>query len=213
MEIENLIALDLAQNELIQFPIEIIEFKSNCSENCPERYSYEKLLKAEMNNKKTIQCHESYENISISSLLDGYGRRGEGFRLFEFDIFICHSSTDNPIIATLIEQFKRENITYWIDAEQINFGDQITRKIEEGLEKSRYIIPCLSKNLKASGWTRSEYGAILNAEFSGNSERTVIPLKLDNCEDSDIPLLLRDKKRVTYSNKIEFNEFIKFLKK
>jgi hypothetical protein len=50
-------------------------------------------------------------------------------------------------------------------------------------------------------------------ELSGDSERTVIPLKLDNCEDDDIPLLLRDKKRVTYSDKDEFINFARFLKR
>src|SRR5665647_2030347 len=46
----------------------------NCSENCPERYSYEKLLKAEKNSIKSIQCHESYESVYVSLLLDGYRR-------------------------------------------------------------------------------------------------------------------------------------------
>ncbi|AKB37101.1 Leucine-rich repeat containing protein [Methanosarcina siciliae C2J] len=55
----------------------------NCSKNCPERYSYEKLLKAEMKREETIQCHESYEHISISLLLDGYKRREERFNEYK----------------------------------------------------------------------------------------------------------------------------------
>jgi small GTP-binding protein len=191
----------------------------NCSENCPQRYSYENLLKADRDNVVTIQCYKSFKHISISSLLEGYRRNKEKLReaeitgnLFEYDVFICHSSKDKPKIEALIKDLKKEKITYWVDAEQINFGDQITQKIEEGLKKSKYVIPCVSKNLNISGWTRAEYGAILNAEFSGSSERIVVPLKLDNCEDSDIPLLLRDKKRVNYSNSTEFNELIDFLK-
>lgn len=132
---------------------------------------------------------------------------------FEFDVFICHSSKDKTIISILIEDFKKENITYWIDADQIDFGDSITEKINEGLEASNYIIPCISKNLRASGWTKAEYGSILNREFSGNSKRKVIPLILENCDVNDIPPLLSDKKRVTYSDKTEFKEFIHFLKK
>lgn len=184
----------------------------NCSKNCPQRYVYDKLLNAEIRGLEIIQCHESYKNIHVSLLLDGYKRRKDWCRLFDFDVFICHSSEDEPIINDLIKKFKKEGITYWVDTEQIHFGDQITRKIEEGLQKSKYVIPCLSKNLNTSGWTKAEYGAILNAEFSGDSERTVIPLKLDNCEVSDIPLFLRDKRRVTYSNNDEFNKFIEFLK-
>ena len=57
----------------------------NCSKNCPERYSYEKLLRAEMKREETIQCHESYEHISISLLLDGYKRREERFNEYKRD--------------------------------------------------------------------------------------------------------------------------------
>ena len=47
----------------------------NCSENCPQRYSYEALLAAEKANTELIQCHNSYNNIQISLILDGYMRR------------------------------------------------------------------------------------------------------------------------------------------
>ncbi len=76
----------------------------NCSENCPERYSYEKLLKAEMKREETIQCHESYEHISISLLLDGYARKEE--RLREYDEFSRHLERPfvfNPNIITNLE--------------------------------------------------------------------------------------------------------------
>jgi small GTP-binding protein len=192
----------------------------NCSENCPQRYSYDNLSKADRDNIETIQCYKSFKHISISSLLEGYRRNEENpgesritDNSFEYDVFICHSSKDKPIIEALIKDLKKEKINYWVDVEKIDFGDQITQKIEEGLKKSRYVIPCVSKNLNISSWTRAEYGAILNAEFSGSSERIIIPLKLDNCEENDIPLLLRDKKRVTYSDNTDFNEFIKFLKR
>ena len=52
----------------------------NCSENCPERFSYEILLKADMNNVEAIQCHESLKPVSVSLLLDGYKIREEKFR-------------------------------------------------------------------------------------------------------------------------------------
>jgi internalin A len=137
----------------------------NCSEICSEMYSYNKLLDAERNNVKTIQCHNSFKPISVSLLLNGYIRQKERFRnLFEYDVFICHSSKDMPIIESLITEFKKENIKYWIDKEQIEFGDPVIQKIQDGLQKSRYVVPCLSKNLNSSGWTKAEYSAILNVD-------------------------------------------------
>ena len=134
-------------------------------------------------------------------------------RQFEYDVFLCHSSADKPIVEQIARNLRNAGITYWLDGEQIKFGDQITAKIEEGLQKSRYIVPCVSANVSVSGWARAEYGAVLNAELSGVSERVVIPLRLDDCNERDLPLLLRDKKRVTYSNKIEMAEFVQFLRR
>jgi hypothetical protein len=130
---------------------------------------------------------------------------------FEFDVFLCHSGADKPHVLNIAKELRNMGLTYWLDSEQIRFGDPITRKIEDGLRNSRYIVPCLSTNLSRSGWARAEYGAILNAELSGDSLRVVIPLKLDDSSDGDIPLLLRDKRRVTYTNKVEFAEFLRFL--
>ena len=67
------------------------------------------------------------------------------------------------------------------------FGDPVTEKIEDGLQKSKYAMPCLSENLTQSNWARVEYSGILNVEFSGHSDRITIPLRLDNCGNKDIP--------------------------
>ena len=130
---------------------------------------------------------------------------------FEYDVFLCHSSADKPLVLQIATEFRAKGITYWLDSEQITFGDPIIGKIEEGLQKSRYVVPCVSANLSRSGWPRAEYGAILNAELSGDSTRVVIPLKLDDSSDNVIPLLLRNKRRVMYSNKVEYAEFLRFL--
>lgn len=129
-----------------------------------------------------------------------------------FDVFLCHSSADKPIVEQIARDLRIVGITYWLDGDQIKFGDQVIAKIEEGLQNSRYIVPCVSANVSVSGWVRAEYGAVLNAELSGVSERVVIPLILDDCNERDIPPLLRDKKRVNYSNKIEMAEFVQFLR-
>jgi hypothetical protein len=133
-------------------------------------------------------------------------------KTFDFDVFLCYSSADKLLVLKIAEELRRNSITYWLDLEQIKFGDRITKMIEQGLEKSHYIVPCISANLARSNWTFAEFGAMLNAELSGDTNRiVVIPLKLDDCSDSEIPLLLRDKKRVVYTNRVEFAEFVRFL--
>ncbi|PAV12530.1 hypothetical protein ASJ81_05925 [Methanosarcina spelaei] len=68
----------------------------NCSKNCLERYSYEKLLKAEMENENTIQCHESYKHVPISVLLNGYKRKEE--RLNEYE----HGETFRNLMQKIV---------------------------------------------------------------------------------------------------------------
>lgn len=128
-------------------------------------------------------------------------------------VFLSHSSADKEIILKAIDAFKEANISYWVDHEQIKFGDSIVAKIEEGLQKSKYVVVCLSENLRTSGWCRAEYGAILYREFSGDTSRRVIPLSLDGSNNSDtIPLLLSDKLRADFTNQNNFSQFIQFLR-
>ncbi|MEI2583491.1 toll/interleukin-1 receptor domain-containing protein [Scytonema sp. PRP1] len=127
-------------------------------------------------------------------------------------VFLSHSSADKKTVLKVIEAFKNANISYWVDHEQIKFGDGIVAKIEEGLQKSKYVVVCLSEKLITSGWCRAEYGAILYREFSGDTSRRVIPLSLDGSNNSNgIPLLLSDKLRADFTNQNNFSEFIQFL--
>jgi hypothetical protein len=128
-------------------------------------------------------------------------------------VFLSHSSADKETVLKVIEAFKKANISYWVDHEQIKFGDGIVAKIEEGLQKSKYVVVCLSEKLMTSGWCRAEYGAILYREFSGDTSRRVIPLSLDGSNNSNgIPLLLSDKLRADFTNPKNFLEFIQFLR-
>lgn len=102
---------------------------------------------------------------------------------FKYDVFICHSSKDKPIISTLIEDFKKENVTYWVDAEQINFGDSITEKITEGLETSNYVIPCISKNLKNIDRPSNDKDIL----YKSNNQAEILPHPDDSKRINDQP--------------------------
>ncbi|QWR76345.1 toll/interleukin-1 receptor domain-containing protein [Candidatus Magnetomonas plexicatena] len=80
-----------------------------------------------------------------------------------YDVFICHSSEDKDfIINNILPDFKNNGISYWIDNEQIKYGDRITNKITDGLRNSKSILVCLSKNSANSDWIQTEYGAALH---------------------------------------------------
>jgi len=130
---------------------------------------------------------------------------------YDFDAFLCHSSADKEVVREIAKALATAGISYWLDEEQIKYGQGVSERIEDGLKRSRYVIPCVSSNFATSGWTRGEYSAILNAEFSDEPSRIVIPLVLDESDVEYVPLLLRDKKRAYYNNKTEFEHFLRFL--
>ncbi|WP_194238657.1 toll/interleukin-1 receptor domain-containing protein [Streptomyces spongiae] len=137
-------------------------------------------------------------------------RRKEG-QVFQYDVFLCHARETAQEVHDIAQALKARGISYWLDTEQITYGDRVTEKIEEGLRNSHYVLPCISKGLMERSWCRAEYGGILNAELSGDSTRIVVPLMLAAAEPDDIPLLFRDKRRVTSTNRVEFDRFIDFL--
>ncbi|MEO3808993.1 toll/interleukin-1 receptor domain-containing protein [Sphaerisporangium sp. B11E5] len=130
---------------------------------------------------------------------------------YDFDVFLCHSGTDKDLVRLIAKAFAANDIRYWLDEEQLTYGDGVATKIADGLQRTRYVVPCISANLAKSGWARAEYNAILNAEFSGDTARIVIPLVLDESDAENVPILLRDKKRAFYANKTEFEHFLRFL--
>jgi hypothetical protein len=136
----------------------------------------------------------------------------DGLRAFKYDVFISHSHVDRDAVARIAERLREAGIAYWLDAEQINFGDPVVGKIEDGLRDSRFVVAVLSAALVKSGWCRAEYGSVLNRELSGDAARRVIPLSLDGTGDATaIPMLLVDKLRVDYTVEQSMAEFIKFL--
>jgi hypothetical protein len=134
-------------------------------------------------------------------------------RGYRYDVFISHSTADKDLVGRIVERFKQASVSYWIDEEQVKFGDPVVGRIEEGLQQSRYVIVALSESLKRSGWVRAEYGPILYREFSGDTSRRVIPLSLDGPLRPDaIPLLLSDKLRADFTDTASFDALIRFLK-
>ncbi len=132
--------------------------------------------------------------------------------VYKFDAFISHSSKDKPVVEQIAADLRNRGVRCWVDAEQIGFGQSVIERIEDGLQNSKHVLVCLSSNLGKSNWCRAEYGSVIHRYFSGATNKRVIPLKLDNVSDDNIPLLIYDLRRADYSNKDEFDELVNYLK-
>lgn len=92
------------------------------------------------------------------------------------DVFLCHASEDKQaIVRPLATAFEQAGISCWLDEEEILWGDQLTAKINEGLNASKFTIIVLSDAFLHKQWPQAELNAVLNREASTGQMR-VLPL-------------------------------------
>lgn len=98
---------------------------------------------------------------------------------FHYDAFLSYSSKNKDTVRTIAERLKSDGIRVWFDEWEINVGESIPAKIEEGLQKSRTLVLCMSKEAFASDWSRME-SYTFRFRDPLNKELRFIPLRLDD---------------------------------
>lgn len=99
------------------------------------------------------------------------------------DIFICHSSVDKPWVEALGAQVEAEEwngkpLTVFIDAWDIEPGENIVVRINEALQSCRFLAVVLSPEMITSEWCKAEYASALMADPTnrrGVSVRSWVP--------------------------------------
>jgi small GTP-binding protein len=198
------------------FPGLIVREKVPCScreckgRETPHFFDYNYLVKKRQKGKLTVDCERSIEEVAIDELLAGIETpMMDHFE--EWDVFVSYSSKDVDKINDIIEDLKRHHINCWWDHEQVQPGDVISRKIELGLRRSRFIMPCISRNQVLSGWCRVEYTAVLDRVLRGKTSQKVTPLILDDLPENDMPLLLSDFRAEHWRDSRSYERLVRFL--
>jgi hypothetical protein len=92
------------------------------------------------------------------------------------DVFICHASEDKPDVArSLALALKERGKTVWLDEMEIQIGDSLRRKIDQGIRSSRFGVVILSPSFFAKRWTQHELDGLADRELSGN-DVVVLPV-------------------------------------
>src|SRR4051812_23721529 len=97
---------------------------------------------------------------------------------FKYDVFLSHSSKDKPVVRAVAERLRGDGLRVWFDEWKLKPGDNISSKIEEGLEHSRVMVFCMSANAFGSDWAQLE-SYTFRFRDPLNKERRFIPLRLD----------------------------------
>jgi len=120
--------------------------------------------------------------------------------------FISHASADKQIARRLALELSRAGVDVWLDEWEIKVGESISRKIDDALDKCRYVILLLSPTAVKSRWVEKEWRAAFWRE-TDSGDRVILPAVVQACE---IPPLLRDKRYADLSGsfKAGFRELI-----
>lgn len=118
------------------------------------------------------------------------------------DVFLCHTSEDKPgVVRPLAKALREAGITYWYDEAEIQWGDSITEKVNEGLRLSRFVLVVFSEAFISKRWPQRELNAVLNIEAS-TGQVVVLPLLVgtqEQCQTiKDTYPILNDKAFVSW---------------
>ena len=97
---------------------------------------------------------------------------------FQHDVFLSHSAKDKVVVRDVVERPQKDGVKVWFDEWVLKPGDSIPAKIEEGLERSRVLVLCMSANAFGSDWAQLESGTFRFRDPL-NKERRFLPLRLD----------------------------------
>ena len=98
---------------------------------------------------------------------------------FPYDVFLSHSAKDQRVVRDVAERLRKDGLRVWFDEWVLKPGDSIPAKIEEGLERSRVLVLCMSANAFGSDWAQLESGAFRFRDPL-NKQRRFLPLRLDD---------------------------------
>jgi len=113
------------------------------------------------------------------------------------DVFICHAGEDKEkIVEPLVAALDKEGVSYWYDRAEIRWGDSLTRKVNQGLSISKFVIVVLTKTFIGKHWPRRELDSALNIEAKSGAVK-VLPLLCGSTQEREEILkefpLLNDK--------------------
>lgn len=116
-------------------------------------------------------------------------------------IFLSHTGADKPFVRQLRLDLLEHGVPRaWVDEAEIDVGDSLTAKIEEGMKETRYIGVVLSAKSIGAPWVRKELDIAINREVS-SGEVVVLPLLYEKCE---IPAFLQGKLYADFTSAEEY---------
>jgi|GEM_PF-657453 len=109
-----------------------------------------------------------------------------------FSVFLSHSSADKGLVDTVFNELHKREVRAWYDRYEIDPGDSITDKINEGLANSKLGLLFFSRHFvdSRSGWPSKEANYFFQ-KLMRSGKKNFAVLNIDLTVD-ELPPLLQD---------------------
>lgn len=135
------------------------------------------------------------------------------------DVFLCHNSADKEWVEKLAEQIESESVDgtetgrplrVFFDKWDIDIGQNIVQKINDGLSVARFVAVVLSPEFLHAPWTALEWTHIV-AQDPLNTQARLIPLfrremSLDGSATCDLPAPFRAFNWIDFRSDADFKK-------
>jgi hypothetical protein len=120
-------------------------------------------------------------------------------------IFLSHTSADKPFVRQIRKDLLERGVPRaWLDEAEIEIGDSLMAKIEEGMKQTRYIGVVLSAKSVDAPWVKKELEIAMSREMA-SGEVVVLPLLYGKCR---LPAFLEGKLYGDFSNPDEYDNVL-----
>jgi hypothetical protein len=93
----------------------------------------------------------------------------------DYDVFISHATEDkDSIVRPLAHALQTHGLSVWYDEFEMQIGDSLRRKIDEGIAHSRFGIVVLSQAFFAKSWPQYELDGLVTMSLTGR--QVILPL-------------------------------------
>lgn len=92
-----------------------------------------------------------------------------------YDVFICHADEDKDEVARPLAFALRElGLAVWYDEFELRIGDNLRRKIDEGIANSKFGVVILSEHFFAKQWSQYELDGMVAQH--GVGAQNILPI-------------------------------------
>jgi len=136
----------------------------------PEMIKNEQYLKVkDILKRYDVLSTKVNDDVFVSSLVD---RK-------KYDVFVSHATKDKLVaVNDLRNELSSMGVEVWYDSDSIDWGDSLTKKIDEGLLNCEFGMVVLSKDFFDRPWCEKELKSLAERN-NRESKKVLLPLLLN----------------------------------